>query len=449
MIDPTKSRKIHTTTVQGWENNKKLNAHGPQHSLKAFREALIEKAKLDRLGPINRETQQKITKKLPLLSREMELCMAHSNYKLRRNIPLSRIEEQAIWNYPALRKSLSKPLLRQKSLLTSLDFIRHNLSYNHPSFILSNDEEDSFVLAKVNQGRPLTKYELSIYKRLAESNIPLSPSEDPMLHGWTWIESLLHGARSIPKQLQAFYSYTKILVTRFVSNLAPHRSSAPLVLHPALHLSFVFIKNLLQPLAIVESLFTPSIQKEISSLESLFTQLIETESQEASLFHTLLPHIFTESSHDTSYRLEQLFSGANFQLDDGGHHYKIWRKIPAVRTRISSHGTPDSRSKGMFLHSLGGEFLFWIDTTQKDRHKTCFQLERSTLIFSSFRVFRHTVDFFNYKITGLQQGPLGTSIHSDKNPIQITIGTKNKITNTVTEVAKKTFPQHPSISTSF
>ncbi|MBM3198003.1 MAG: hypothetical protein FJZ58_01950 [Chlamydiae bacterium] len=391
------------------------------HSLSAFQKAYLEQKHIERVGPIDNTLKEKIQKKEPISPKELEVLEAHIHYKLQRSIPLQPIEQRALWAYAHLRVSHGIVFLQMQAKIASLDAIRRHLIRSQDTS-LTTEEENIFVQAKYSLHIPLTKYEQFIYDSffgITTESPPSSPAQPQLPH--PLLPSFLVDTS---EKVLAFFAFIKKCLQDLLpshTETVPKEPTSPSLL---LQGTCMIFKNLLYPIAALESYFTNSAEELYSSVEDtaeLFNHLIEQNSPEAILFQALVPCLTPTGDYTTCDLTQELFSGANFQVKDKGAFYNAWSKLPGVRDRISSHDSKESKTKGLFLHSLGGEFLFWIDHSDPGHPKTCFQLERSTLIFSSLRVFRHTIDFFHYKMTGLQQGPLGTSIHTDKNPITFTV----------------------------
>ncbi len=115
--------------------------------------------------------------------------------------------------------------------------------------------------------------------------------------------------------------------------------------------------------------------------------------------------------------LRKMMKGANV-LVRGKKANTLFRKLtqlPGVSQRRSSHPHKSGTSYG-FESPLFGELLFWKDLKGKVR----LQFEAHSLK-SLFKIYCHTIDFFQYKLYNRQQGVYGSSKHTDAFPIVITI----------------------------
>ncbi len=118
-----------------------------------------------------------------------------------------------------------------------------------------------------------------------------------------------------------------------------------------------------------------------------------------------------------SKHLRKMMKGANV-LVRGKKANTLFRKLtqlPGVSQRRSSHPHKSGTSYG-FESPLFGELLFWKDLKGKVR----LQFEAHSLK-SLFKIYCHTIDFFQYKLYNRQQGVYGSSKHTDAFPIVITI----------------------------
>ena len=177
----------------------------------------------------------------------------------------------------------------------------------------------------------------------------------------------------------------------------------------------MILKIVLTPFSFLADLFSPKPNP------SLFLALKAgaTEAVKQNLFSLSLPEeetlffseIFSIFSRSPSL-LQEVFFGANVQIQDRGNCYDKWKNLSQVKTRTSSHLHELGKVKGLYLSSIQGEVLFWNDGMH-----TRFQLEKSSLTKNSLYVINHCIDFLYYRIDGTQVGPMGRSSHTEDYPI--------------------------------
>lgn len=108
-------------------------------------------------------------------------------------------------------------------------------------------------------------------------------------------------------------------------------------------------------------------------------------------------------------QLKEILQGAHVQLEDGGVTFEQWKQmLKNKKRRISSHSADDIQ------FSMSGQFVKELLFSKID-NKTWFQLENHPTSFG--HVIRHGLDYIRYKISGQNQGPLGSSYFNDKNPL--------------------------------
>jgi hypothetical protein len=115
--------------------------------------------------------------------------------------------------------------------------------------------------------------------------------------------------------------------------------------------------------------------------------------------------------------LPRILEGANMCLaGDRGFFCRRWREYPDAYQRISSHKYQCNECYAI------GHFLFWLDPEGNTR----FQFENSPLR-GFFSAINHCIDFLKYKRDNEQQGPTGTSSHTEHYCIRIEIDPTNFI----------------------
>lgn len=103
----------------------------------------------------------------------------------------------------------------------------------------------------------------------------------------------------------------------------------------------------------------------------------------------------------------EIFRGGYVRIIDKGARYDDWKTLPSASTRYSSHDSEGDQYHidGPLSHTiLFGKFGPW----------TWLQLENSTT-HGLYNLAVHGIDFVKYKLSGENQGPYGTSNHSEKN----------------------------------
>ncbi|CAM9639240.1 unnamed protein product [Chrysoparadoxa australica] len=116
--------------------------------------------------------------------------------------------------------------------------------------------------------------------------------------------------------------------------------------------------------------------------------------------------------------LNEMFMGANLVMEgDGGWYYDWFLRMDEAYQRTSSHysskqtyGVPE----GAVLRTL----LTGLDPFQN----TWFQLEGANwnLLRHPIDSIAHAINYIEYKVGGVQIGPMGTSKHTDSNPLRVT-----------------------------
>ena len=114
----------------------------------------------------------------------------------------------------------------------------------------------------------------------------------------------------------------------------------------------------------------------------------------------------------TEEQFVEIGRGAHVRLDDNGKAYEDWKKSTQASARHSSHPADSTQYglQGKFVK----EFLF-SRVTENGKTYSWFQFEKNPTRFGY--LIRHMVDFMKYKQSGLNQGPYGQSVYTDKNPL--------------------------------
>lgn len=123
--------------------------------------------------------------------------------------------------------------------------------------------------------------------------------------------------------------------------------------------------------------------------------------------------------------LREVLSGAYVQIDDGGTFYAEWVKDQnlKIEPRQSSHKS--SAKQYSFQGPLFKECLFSKKKLEDGREVTWFQLERYPA--GKLYLIPHLVTWALYRVTGKNQGPHGSSAHTEnKNPLVLTISKQSQ-----------------------
>lgn len=147
---------------------------------------------------------------------------------------------------------------------------------------------------------------------------------------------------------------------------------------------------------------------------SLIRRLALSSDQEAAVFTHL------QANYELSQeQLREILCGAFFYFSDGGKAFLEWRggdDVKEASRRFSSHdGDGDQRSfQGKWVIS---EFLFgrirMVDKDGNEEIRTWGQMERNPTAFGSYIL--HLKDYFVYRWTKRNQGPEGSSSHTELN----------------------------------
>ena len=112
----------------------------------------------------------------------------------------------------------------------------------------------------------------------------------------------------------------------------------------------------------------------------------------------------------------EILRGAHVRICDKGARYDDWKTLPTADTRSSSHKSDGDQYHvdGPLAHTiLFGKFGGW----------TWLQLEGHP-IYDVVSFFGHMIDYINYKRTGENQGPYGSSPHAENHDPLVIPATK-------------------------
>lgn len=106
----------------------------------------------------------------------------------------------------------------------------------------------------------------------------------------------------------------------------------------------------------------------------------------------------------------EVMRGAHVEIVDGHAAYHAWRTLRTSKSRSSSHQSDGTQYQvvGPFCHTI----LFG-----KRRDVTWLQLEEHPWGGVKNGIL-HAVDFVQYKISGKNQGPYGSSSYVEKHPLR-------------------------------
>lgn len=135
--------------------------------------------------------------------------------------------------------------------------------------------------------------------------------------------------------------------------------------------------------------------------------------------NSLFGFLFAQVARRDRTVMSEVLQGAHLvlPLDQGpsGDYYDFLRRLPGAHERISSHQS-DRTQYGIPEGSVVSTLL--IGSVQG---RVWLQLEGS--VWDPFHVplssVCHVIDYIQYKLTGRNVGPLGSSSHTDKNPLLV------------------------------
>ncbi len=115
----------------------------------------------------------------------------------------------------------------------------------------------------------------------------------------------------------------------------------------------------------------------------------------------------------------EMFKGAHFYIDDDGALYEKWKNLGAIE-RISSHHKDSNDLQYEIVGPLSHAILFG---KTKDG-QTWVQLENTPLSAETVNgkisnIVGHTFDFIEHRLSNVNVGPYGTSMHKDTNPVKL------------------------------
>lgn len=142
---------------------------------------------------------------------------------------------------------------------------------------------------------------------------------------------------------------------------------------------------------------------------------------EEKFLHFISTKIHFDNETDRINALLEILNGGYVMVDDNGETCEEWAKaFHFKQERRSSHESSDRQYviRGPLVKELLFSKKTIIDTSGSERQVTWFQLERYPLNFSY--ALPHLLSWVIYKVTGHNQGPYGTSLHTEKqDPITV------------------------------
>lgn len=124
--------------------------------------------------------------------------------------------------------------------------------------------------------------------------------------------------------------------------------------------------------------------------------------------------------HFSQEHFTEFLKGAHFHLYDNADLYFVW----GVRELKKQHRQSSHSSDGFSQFSIRGNFLkenlFSVKVEDDGRKYTWLQLEAHPVTWKEIlQAIGHLWTYIQYLHTGMNQGPYGQSIHTDRNPIII------------------------------
>ncbi|MBS0638167.1 MAG: hypothetical protein JSS12_11715 [Verrucomicrobia bacterium] len=170
--------------------------------------------------------------------------------------------------------------------------------------------------------------------------------------------------------------------------------------------------------------FKKLLQEHVHKHKHILDDLRITESEYHSLkiFGEILKELPLEKKAEFA---REVLSGAYVQIEDGGKFYDKWVNDEnlKIESRHSSHKS--SAKQYSFQGPLFKECLFSKKELEDGREVTWFQLERYPA--GKLYLIPHLVTWALYRVTGKNQGPHGSSAHTEnKNPLVLTISKQSQ-----------------------
>jgi len=132
----------------------------------------------------------------------------------------------------------------------------------------------------------------------------------------------------------------------------------------------------------------------------------------------ILGTLYTQLLNKRVKFLVEIMKGAHVivEQDDGWYYDKFRNLSSSTYARISSHFSSEQQ-----YAIPQGYMLDTLLTGKTSGQDSWFQLEGANWdpFYRPFDSFVHVLNYIEYRIRGVQIGPLGTSVHTDKNPLRI------------------------------
>ncbi len=148
--------------------------------------------------------------------------------------------------------------------------------------------------------------------------------------------------------------------------------------------------------------------------KGILRQLENASKYERNLFNFLRERI-DMTGLDEKQLFFHILTGAYIIMDDGGETYEAWSKFETKRSRISSHVS--DATQFAIEGVLARECLFsrkqLIDEEGVSRTVSWFQFERYPAKLGYY--LPHLWTYILYKVSGKNQGPMGSSAYSENN----------------------------------
>ncbi|PJD92751.1 MAG: hypothetical protein CK424_03995 [Legionella sp.] len=174
-----------------------------------------------------------------------------------------------------------------------------------------------------------------------------------------------------------------------------------------------FFKNLSQHYADTATAYI------IQQLQDRDHQWVTTHA-EVNLILVLIGKLRTDYAKNTIFTkaiLEEMLKGGHIQFEDDGAFYEelLLNFKEHLQTRSSSHQS--CKQQYSFSGPVVKELLMGV-SNKNGRKTTWIQLEKNnTKTIIDFIL--HIIDYLQYKLTGKNIGPYGSSKHTDQNPLII------------------------------
>ena len=115
----------------------------------------------------------------------------------------------------------------------------------------------------------------------------------------------------------------------------------------------------------------------------------------------------------TKQQYKEMLQGAYIIVEDDGKLYKKWSKKRGIKQRISSHYSKDIEYESKLNTRIHCSAVILFGTTKNGN--TWFQIEKTT----NDCIIKHTIDYFDYVISGRNIGVYGSSKYTENKPLKL------------------------------